>query len=106
VAFLKVQPYSQKRAVEVKAAAEEKSQRRQFNDPVLLEAIETVIRQGQASVSLLQRKLGVGYQRAARIIDELEELKIVGSYNESKAREVLVDRNFLNNIKSGKFSKT
>jgi S-DNA-T family DNA segregation ATPase FtsK/SpoIIIE len=106
VAFLKDQPFSRKRVDEAKAAAEEKSQMRQFNDPVLLEAIETVIRQGQASVSLLQRKLGVGYQRAARIIDELEEMKIVGAYNESKAREVLVDRNFLNNLRAGKFSKT
>ncbi len=105
VTFLKEQPYSEVMEEESEAVAEEKSQMRHLNDPVLLEAVETVIRQGQASVSLLQRKLGVGYQRAARIIDDLESMKIVGPYNESKAREVLVDKSFLDNIKSGKIGK-
>jgi S-DNA-T family DNA segregation ATPase FtsK/SpoIIIE len=104
--FLKDQPYSRMKADETRAAIDEKAQLRPFNDPVLLEAIETVVRQKQASVSLLQRKLGIGYQRAARLIDELEEMKIIGQYNESKAREVLVDRSFLESIKNGKFSKT
>lgn len=105
VLFLKNQDYSQNKIEEAKAEAEEKSQMQQFSDPVLMEAIEIVIRQGQASVSLLQRKLGVGYQRAARIVDDLEEMKIIGSYNESKAREVLVDQAFLDNIKKSKFIK-
>ncbi len=105
VMFIKDQPYSNSRRQDSVAASEEKAQMRQLSDPVLLEAIETVIRQGQASVSLLQRKLGVGYQRAARLIDELEEMKVIGEYNESKAREVLVDKNFLDNLKSGKISK-
>ncbi len=105
VEFLRNQSYSQQVVEESEAEAEEKSQMRQMNDPVLLEAIETVVQQGQASVSLLQRKLGVGYQRAARIIDDLEGMKIVGPYNESKARDVLVDKSFLENIKSGKIGK-
>jgi len=105
VSFIKSQPYSRHRVEEAEAEAEEKSQTRHLNDPVLLEAIETVVRQGQASVSLLQRKLGVGYQRAARLVDELEEMKIIGPYNESKARDVLVDMAFLENIKSGKIGK-
>ena len=105
VTFIKGQPYSQAKQEEVQAASDERAQMRQFTDPVLLEAIETVIRQGQASVSLLQRKLGVGYQRAARLIDELEEMKVIGEYNESKAREVLVDKGFLDTIKSGKIAK-
>ncbi len=105
VNFLKGQEFSQNKVQEVEAEAEEKSQMQQFSDPVLMEAIEIVIRQGQASVSLLQRKLGVGYQRAARIIDDLEEMKIIGTYNESKAREVLVDQAFLDNIKKSKFIK-
>ncbi|MBU0641604.1 MAG: DNA translocase FtsK 4TM domain-containing protein, partial [Planctomycetes bacterium] len=71
VSFIKSQTYSKAREEEAKVEAEEKAQLRQYNDPVLLEAIETVIQQGQASVSLLQRKLGIGYQRAARIIDDL-----------------------------------
>jgi S-DNA-T family DNA segregation ATPase FtsK/SpoIIIE len=105
VAFIKSQPYSQTRTQEAEAAAEEKASLRQLTDPVLLEAIETVIQHGQASVSLLQRKLGIGYQRAARLIDELEAMKVIGSYNESKAREVLADRAFLENLKNGKISK-
>lgn len=106
VTFIKGQPYSISKSEESKVVAEEKEQMRQFDDPVLLEAIETVVRQKQASVSLLQRKLGVGYQRAARLIDELEEMKIIGEYNESKAREVLVDKSFLDSIKNGKFNRT
>jgi len=56
-------------------------------------------------VSLLQRKLGIGYQRAARLIDELEAMQIIGPYNESKAREVIADRAYLDNLKSGKINK-
>ena len=48
-------------------------------DPMLEEAIEIVVAEGKASASLLQRRLGVGYPRAARIIDFLEELGVVGS---------------------------
>ena len=45
---------------------------------------------GQASTSLIQRKLRLGYGRAARIIDELEEMKIIGPPNGSRPRKVLV----------------
>ncbi|RKX19624.1 MAG: hypothetical protein DRP51_07095, partial [Candidatus Zixiibacteriota bacterium] len=69
-----------------------------LSDPVFIEAAETVIRHKQGSVSLLQRKLGIGYQRAARLIDKLEEAKIVSAYDGSKAREVLVDRAFLDEL--------
>lgn len=64
-------------------------------DAVFKEAIATVIRHKQGSVSLLQRKLGIGYQRAAKLIDQLEEAGIVGPYDGSKAREVLVDEQYL-----------
>jgi S-DNA-T family DNA segregation ATPase FtsK/SpoIIIE len=53
-------------------------------------AIEVVVREGRGSVSLLQRALGIGYGRAARLIDFMAEDAIVGSYNGSNAREVLV----------------
>ncbi len=106
VTFLRDQAYSLAKHQDVQAASAEKENLRQFDDPVLLEAVETVIRQGQASVSLLQRKLGVGYQRAARLIDELEEMKVIGEYNESKARDVLVDMGFLESIKRGRINKT
>lgn len=52
-------------------------------------AIEIVIREGRGSVSLLQRALGIGYGRAARLIDFMAEDGIVGTYNGSSAREVL-----------------
>lgn len=52
-------------------------------------AIEVVVREGRGSVSLLQRSLGIGYGRAARLIDFMAEDGIVGAYNGSSAREVL-----------------
>jgi S-DNA-T family DNA segregation ATPase FtsK/SpoIIIE len=55
------------------------------------EAARVTVRRQQGSVSLLQRKLAVGYTRAARIVDQLEEAGIVGPHNGTKAREVLVD---------------
>lgn len=59
-------------------------------DPLLRDAIECVIENGQASTSLLQRKLKVGYARAARLVDEMEERGIVSGYMGSKPREVLI----------------
>jgi len=53
-------------------------------------AVDVVIREGRGSVSLLQRTLGIGYGRAARLIDYMAEDGIVGAYNGSQAREVLV----------------
>ncbi|MBN1396084.1 MAG: DNA translocase FtsK [Pirellulales bacterium] len=54
-------------------------------------AIDVVVRERRGSVSLLQRSLGIGYGRAARLIDFMAEDGIVGPYNGSQAREVLVD---------------
>jgi S-DNA-T family DNA segregation ATPase FtsK/SpoIIIE len=53
-------------------------------------AIDVVVREGRGSVSLLQRALGIGYGRGARLIDFMAEDGIVGTYNGSQAREVLV----------------
>ena len=52
----------------------------------------------QGSISLIQRRLKVGYSRAARLIDEMEQAGIVGSFTGSKAREVLVDESYLESI--------
>ncbi len=60
-------------------------------DPMLLDAANVIITHQQGSVSLLQRKLKLGYGRAARIVDQLEELGVVGPSVGSKAREVLVE---------------
>jgi len=59
------------------------------HDDLYEQAIEVVIREGRGSVSLLQRALGVGYGRGARLIDYMAEDGIVGEYNGSQAREVL-----------------
>ncbi len=60
-------------------------------DELFEEAAKIVVRHQQGSVSLLQRRLKVGYSRAARLVDELESAGIVGPFDGSKAREVLVE---------------
>ncbi len=62
------------------------------NDPMIDKAIECVIEAGQASTSLLQRRLKLGYARAARIVDEMEALGVVGPYEGSKPRQVLISQ--------------
>ncbi|MEZ6143402.1 MAG: DNA translocase FtsK 4TM domain-containing protein [Zavarzinella sp.] len=59
-------------------------------DALYQQAVEIVIREGRGSVSLLQRALGIGYGRAARLIDYMAEDGIVGTYNGAQAREVLL----------------
>ncbi|MBR3082319.1 MAG: DUF87 domain-containing protein [Clostridiales bacterium] len=56
------------------------------------QAVETVIENGSASVSVLQRRLGIGYPRAARLIDELEKKHIIGPFEGSKPRKILVTK--------------
>ena len=60
-------------------------------DELLGEAIKTVVNTGAASVALLQRRLRVGYARAGRLIDIMEEMGIISGYDGSKARSVLID---------------
>ena len=64
-------------------------------DELLTEAIRLVITHQQGSISLIQRRFRVGYSRAARLIDQMEQLGIVGPFTGSKAREVLVDESYL-----------
>jgi DNA segregation ATPase FtsK/SpoIIIE, S-DNA-T family len=75
---------------------------RNTHDVLLPEATELVIKHKQGSVSLLQRRLGIGYQRAARLMDQLEATGVVGPYDGSKAREVLVDKSYLEKVKKDK----
>lgn len=61
-------------------------------DDMMNQAIEAVVEAGQASTSLLQRRLRLGYARAGRIIDQMEQRGIVGPYEGSKPRQVLLSR--------------
>ncbi len=64
-------------------------------DPMLGAAIECVVENGQASTSLLQRRLKLGYARAARIMDEMAERGIIGPYEGAKPRAVLITKSQL-----------
>ena len=68
------------------------------SDELLPNAIKLVVDEGQASISLIQRKLRVGYARAARIVDDMEERGIVGGYEGSKPRKVLITQEELENL--------
>ena len=70
-------------------------------DPFLMDAIQTVVETGQASTSFIQRRFKVGYARAGRIIDQMEERGIISGYQGSKPREVLMSLEKLNELKMG-----
>ena len=67
-------------------------------DSLFFKAARLVVRNNQGSVSLLQRRLKIGYARAARLIDQLELAGIVSPYDGSKAREVLVDDQYIDDL--------
>ena len=71
-------------------------------DPFLMDAIQTVVETGQASTSFIQRKFKVGYARAGRIIDQMEERGVISGFQGSKPREVLMSLEKLNELKMGK----
>jgi S-DNA-T family DNA segregation ATPase FtsK/SpoIIIE len=66
-----------------------------MDDELIPEAAKLVVMHNQGSTSLLQRRLKVGYSRAGRLMDQLEQLGVVGPFNGSKAREILVDQHWL-----------
>ena len=59
---------------------------------MLPQAVEAVLEAKSCSVSMLQRRVKLGYSRAARIVDQMEELGIVGPYEGAKPRSVVIDR--------------
>ncbi len=73
-------------------------------DPMLNEAIELVVELGQASTSLLQRKMRLGYARAARVIDQMEERGVIGPSEGAKPRQVLMTKDQLLEMKAGSFN--
>jgi len=68
-------------------------------DTLFFNALRLVVTHQQGSISLLQRRLRIGYSRAARLIDELERAGIVGPFTGSKAREVMVEESYLDDLK-------
>jgi S-DNA-T family DNA segregation ATPase FtsK/SpoIIIE len=70
------------------------------DDPLIWEAADIVVSSKMGSTSNIQRRLKVGYARAGRIMDQLEEKGVVGPANGSKPREVLVDELELETIKA------
>ncbi len=69
-------------------------------DELMSEAQELIIKAGKASTSLLQRRLSIGYGRAAKILDMLEEAGIVGPSNGSKPREILISKQEFENLQN------
>jgi len=70
-------------------------------DEMLTQAVDVIMETGQASVSMLQRRLKLGYARAARIVDEMEERGIVGPFSGSKPRELLITKEQWEAMKNG-----
>ncbi len=95
--------YSEEIIAAVEKAAEEKSDKAHAEsvdepdadgdfDEMLPQAVEVIFETKQASVSMLQRRLKLGYSRAARIVDQMEELGVVGPFEGSKPRKILLTR--------------
>ena len=70
-------------------------------DPFLMEAIDVVVETGQASTSFIQRRFKVGYARAGRIIDQMEERGVISGYQGSKPRQVLMTMERWQELKMG-----
>ena len=67
-------------------------------DQLFEDAVRIILDENSASISLLQRKMKIGYARAGRIIDEMEEMGIVSGYEGSKPRKILVGKDYLNKM--------
>lgn len=70
-------------------------------DELLYDAIDVILDLGQASVSVLQRKLKLGYSRASRIVDQMEEMGVVGPHKGSKPRDILISKEKWELVKTG-----
>ncbi len=83
------------------AAEPEPNSAEMDGDEMLPAAVDVILETGQASVSMLQRRLKLGYARAARIVDEMEEKGIVGPFQGSKPRTILITKEQWQVMKSG-----
>ena len=89
-----------------KELAEEAADGDDDTDPFLMDAIDVVVETGQASTSFIQRRFKVGYARAGRIIDQMEERGIISGYQGSKPRQVLMTLERLQELKMGTNNQT
>ena len=87
---------SKSAAAEVAPTADEA-----YADEMLPAAVDVILETKQASVSMLQRRIKLGYARAARIVDEMEEKGIVGPFQGSKPREILITQEQWETMRSG-----
>ncbi len=92
IAFIKKQGNPEYNESVLKPVAASAGGGSEDNDEMYDEAVRVVVETNQASVSVLQRRLHLGYSRAGRLIDIMEQRGIVGPYAGSKARDILVDR--------------
>ncbi len=90
VEFIKQQNSPLTQQLTFETEEETARQQKEEMDPLLPEVLALILLAGQASISLIQRRFRVGYTRAARLMDDLERLGIVGQYEGSKPRQVLV----------------
>ncbi|MCL2408214.1 MAG: DNA translocase FtsK [Oscillospiraceae bacterium] len=90
--------YSEEVIIEIEKAAEDKGKDTTVQedsgdtDELLPQAVDVIFETGQASVSMLQRRLKLGYSRAARIVDQMERMGVVGPFEGSKPRTLLITR--------------
>jgi len=93
--------YSEEVMGEIEKAAESKGSGEKVSsgdsgsndyDDLLPQAVDVIFETGQASVSMLQRRLKLGYSRAARIVDQMEEMGVVGPFEGSKPRTILITK--------------
>jgi DNA segregation ATPase FtsK/SpoIIIE, S-DNA-T family len=92
VAFVKNQQHEPSYSLDLSVPQEENAAKDDDIDPLFYEALKLVVESEQASVSMIQRRLKVGYARAARLIDQMEERGYVGPFEGSRPREVLLTK--------------
>ena len=86
-------------AANIESDAEGSEEHSGNRDKMFWEAVELVLENGQASVAMFQRKFQMGYQRAAKLIDQMEKSKIIGPYEGTKPRQVLITRQEFNEMR-------
>ncbi|KPJ59151.1 MAG: hypothetical protein AMJ46_12385 [Latescibacteria bacterium DG_63] len=95
VSYLKEYSWMAKPSIDLREAGLSGESEQGIEDELLEDAARVVVNHRHGSVSLLQRRLKIGYSRAARLMDRMEEMGIVGPADGSKPRDVLVDESFL-----------